>query len=900
MMLDAQLISKGENHDVAARQDRLRSAQISQIYSQSSGGSLAALLGGIVLAAALWFSDPRTGVIAWALCYVVVFMAHLLLVRAFHSAAPVGDEALAWGRWHWVVTTSGSLVWGYAVVFLFPQDVVHLQIYMIIFVGGIVAGAVAIYSPTNEYWTNILVALVPLSGRFFYQGGEYNVTVGALGIMFGIVMGFAGIRTHKLYAELLTIRFEREDLIDDLRKEISWRREVEKDLRETRDELELRVAQRTSDLKKANLELLEEIAERRKAEDALRVSENAYRSLSANIPGIVYRVWPQDNKTRFFGRGLEAITGFAPTDMNFGGISAIHQLIVPEDKDNVALLIKRAMAYDKSFEETYRIRDKTGNIRWCTDHGSSGSSREESSKHFDGVIFDVTDRKRAEDIIRESEEKYRLLVDNAQESIFVAQDGHLKFWNPATLELLGFSSEELVSLPFTHFIHPDDREMVLERHLKRLRNEPPPAVYSFRIVKKDTATLWVQLNSVLVDWEGRPATLNFLTDVTEFKRAADVHVRMERLKAIGDLAAGVAHNFNNLLQVVMAGIELALKDLESGNIIQIKKTLERVRKSSKLGSETVKRLQSFAKIRVDTTFSENKVVDLSEIVRQAVDISRPWWKTNLEKEGIRVAMELNLTDGCLVAGAESELFEVLVNLIKNAAEAVPGGGGIRITTCIIEDQVVLEVQDSGIGISNGDQKRLFEPFWTTKGAVGTGLGLAVSRGIVSSHGGTISVASTVGEGTTFTINLPLAQASSQEAAPSLSTILDLNLRILVIDDTEPLVMLLKDLLAGHGQKALAALSGTEGLALFRDNEVDLVICDLGMPEMNGWEVGKMVRSLCREKGIPKTPFILLTGWGGQFMEPDKIAESGIDGVLEKPVEVSRLFSMIQQIVLGTT
>jgi CheY-like chemotaxis protein len=193
-------------------------------------------------------------------------------------------------------------------------------------------------------------------------------------------------------------------------------------------------------------------------------------------------------------------------------------------------------------------------------------------------------------------------------------------------------------------------------------------------------------------------------------------------------------------------------------------------------------------------------------------------------------------------------------------------------------------------------KRLFEPFWSTKGVSGTGLGLAVSHGILSSHGGTISVSSTFGEGTTFTIKLPLDKTSPEQSSSSLSTILDLSLKILVIDDTAPLVMLLHDLLTGHNQTVLTAESGKQALDLFRKNEVDLIICDLGMPEMSGWEVGRMVKIICQEKQISKTPFLLLTGWGGQSLGDNNIAESGVDGILEKPVDVLKLFEMIRKVV----
>ncbi|MDQ1239851.1 MAG: hypothetical protein QG577_2037, partial [Thermodesulfobacteriota bacterium] len=223
----------GNEHDShsGSSKNRLRSAQITQIYSQSLLGSFSALLGGIVLAIALLIAEPRTEIIAWILFYFSTFVAHFVLIRAFARSQPSDEKISKWGRWHWAVTATGSVAWTYAVIFLLPTDL-HLQIFMIIFVGGIVSGAAAIYSPTREYLTSNVVILMPLAGHFLLLGGGYNVTIGSLLFMFGIVMLKVGNSVHRLYAELLSIRFERQDLIDNLTNQISVRQQVEADLRE--------------------------------------------------------------------------------------------------------------------------------------------------------------------------------------------------------------------------------------------------------------------------------------------------------------------------------------------------------------------------------------------------------------------------------------------------------------------------------------------------------------------------------------------------------------------------------------------------------------------------------------------------------------------------------------------
>ena len=153
----------------------------------------------------------------------MIFVVRLLLVSAYRKAAPTGNELLTWGTRHTLVTTLSGLIWMAAAVFIFPESSTYLQIFMIIFVGGIVAGVVVVYSATNEYLTNILLVLVPLSGRFIYQGTDFDLRIGVILFLFGGFMALLGHNIHKLYAELLTLRFEKDDLIEQLRADISWR-----------------------------------------------------------------------------------------------------------------------------------------------------------------------------------------------------------------------------------------------------------------------------------------------------------------------------------------------------------------------------------------------------------------------------------------------------------------------------------------------------------------------------------------------------------------------------------------------------------------------------------------------------------------------------------------------------
>jgi CheY-like chemotaxis protein/anti-sigma regulatory factor (Ser/Thr protein kinase) len=250
---------------------------------------------------------------------------------------------------------------------------------------------------------------------------------------------------------------------------------------------------------------------------------------------------------------------------------------------------------------------------------------------------------------------------------------------------------------------------------------------------------------------------------------------------------------------------------------------------------------------------------------------------------------------CFVNAKESEITEVLVNLVKNAAEALPTGGEIRIKTFFEGGEVILQVMDNGVGIKREHLKKVFEPFWSSKEVTsGTGMGLAVSHGIISRHGGSISVESEERQGAIFTVTLPLAKAPQEVSMASGTKMFRAKLNILVIDDIPVIVMHLEAILTKHQQTVFSATSGEEALEIFRNNKIDMVFCDLSMPGMNGWEVGRAIRAICQERDLPKTQFILLTGWGGQELEQEKIIESGVDAIVEKPIDNKKLMATVRE------
>ncbi len=388
----------------------------------------------------------------------------------------------------------------------------------------------------------------------------------------------------------------------------------------------------------------------------------------------------------------------------------------------------------------------------------------------------------------------------------------------------------------------------------------------------------------------------FFRDVTTQKRSQALILQTERIRAVGEMAAGVAHNFNNLLQIVIGGVQLALGDLAAGAEDRARGNLQQVLESSRFGAETVRRLQHFARSSPASKTIGGTCFDLSETVDEACEMTRPYWATAPERAGIPMTLERELTRPCPVEGKPNEMFEVVVNLIRNSVDAMPKGGSIKVQTRIADDRAILEVSDTGVGIPPENLGKIFQPFWTSKGFQGTGMGLSSSYGIVTRHGGRIQVESTPGQTTTFTVSVPLGRDNAVSLAPLEPEHAVGPLDILLVDDLRPVLQMIEEGLRKHNHHVVTALSGREAVEAFRNAAFDLVVCDLGMPHMNGWEVAKAVKRMCAEKGIPKCPFILLTGWFSGGPEAEHMGDSGVDIVVEKPVSVPQLLEQAERFI----
>jgi len=375
----------------------------------------------------------------------------------------------------------------------------------------------------------------------------------------------------------------------------------------------------------------------------------------------------------------------------------------------------------------------------------------------------------------------------------------------------------------------------------------------------------------------------------ELKQAQDQMVQAEKLRAMGEMASGVAHDFNNVLAAILGNIQLLLHSFEHYGPEEIKERLKTIEKASKDGAETVRRIQEFTGKRRDREFIP---LSLNDLINEVIAITEPRWKDQTQKKGIHIELVKHLGKVPPILGNPSELREVLTNIIFNAVDAMPKGGKITLSTQPhSEDWVEMRIEDTGIGMSEEVKKRIFDPFFTTKGVTSSGLGMSVSYGIIKRHGGEILVESEPEKGTTFILHLPMGYGEEvKESEKKLEKPLGMvhPAKILVIDDEEPVRDVLSRMLRAKGHYVEVASDGDEGIELFKQKPFDLVFTDLGMPKVSGWEVGKTLKTL-----NPKVPVAMITGWGME-LNKEKMSENGIDLIISKPFNFDQVTKLINE------
>lgn len=451
---------------------------------------------------------------------------------------------------------------------------------------------------------------------------------------------------------------------------------------------------------------------------------------------------------------IEKITGYTAGELSLKSVRS--KMLHPGDLEKVRAYTERIMSGKQAVVE-FRIHKKDGSLRWLADHGRPVF--DPSGKTVDaiyGAIQDITDRMVAEEALVKSAHQYRLLVENANDAIFIAQDERLCFANPKTEEITGYSQKELLKIPFMDIVHPDDRQRVVTNYRNRLAGGVLQPVYNFRIMHRSGAIAWGQINAVRIEWEGRPATLNFLRDISEQVRLETELRNSDRLKAITILSGGVAHEFNNALAVVIGNTELlenTLPDSHPGRA-----HMKSIMSASSRMADLCKKLVAFAR---GGKYAPGKLA-INSVIESVVSAIR-------DIAGKRISLHLELGNNLYPVYADTDQIRMMIHaIITNAIEGIPETGIITIKTENCSDSgqgsldggerrsdqfVCIIISDTGIGMDKKTMSMIFDPFFTTK-FQGRGMSMAAVYGIVKGHGGFINVDSEPKKGSVVKIFLP--------------------------------------------------------------------------------------------------------------------------------------------------
>ncbi len=420
------------------------------------------------------------------------------------------------------------------------------------------------------------------------------------------------------------------------------------------------------------------------------------------------------------------------------------------------------------------------------------------------------------------------------------------------------------------------------------RDEPLPVLLNFLPVHLPAEDRGTRIDAVTVTGEVLAEPTSWMTSQTQ----------RHRLEAVGRMTMGITHDFNNLLSGILGYTEL-LKAFEvtenkrpdhlealSPDALQTAYAdhLRTIERAALDGAALIKKLQRYIRQEKQIRF---EAMDLALLAEDSVALTKPYWYNEPRRQGIGIELVTEISPVPPVLGSPTELREVVVNLILNAVQAMPGGG--QLTIRVFSDPmrgVCLSVKDTGMGMSEAVKKRIFEPLFTTKGERGTGMGLAVCYGIIQEHDGTIDVISELGQGTLFEITLPHAEeiAPIEEIAPE--TVHTVPAHVLIVDDERMVRTVLSKLLVLRGHTVESAESGKQGLALIQNTHFDIVFVDQAMPEMNGREFAKLL-----QQSNPSLPIVLLTGATDMVGPGENIA-----CVLRKPFQIEEIDATIQQYI----
>jgi PAS domain S-box-containing protein len=709
------------------------------------------------------------------------------------------------------------------------------------------------------------------------------VTVAGLGIAekWGLTRAIPGVRSSATYSSIFYV-----DLILVVFAIIGSRivNDIQKDVLDLRSSLR--------QLSAAHIDVSRTAEALRESEERLRLATKATQDAIWDIDLKTGKVSWNDTYANIYGRPPETSTSLQ------WWIDNIH----PEERERTASHLQAAIgSNESSWTSEYRFRRVDG--EWAHIYDRAYIARDSSGTAWRviGAMQDLTDRKRAEARIRESEERFRRVFEEGPLGLgLLHRDFRIMQVNSALCQMIGYSENELLEMTFADITHPDDLHTDVELAERLFKGEIPSYRMQKRYIKKNGEILWMNLTaSVLRDVEGRPLYgLGMVEDVTEIKRAQEESLARQKLESLGTLAGGIAHDFNNLLGAVGAQAELGLSELGAG--ASCKEQLHSIRDVAMRGSDIVRQLMIYAGKET------NKIglADLSAIVEEML----PLLKVSLSKHAL---MSANLSQELLtvIAGA-AQLRQIVMNLITNASDAIGDRDGtILVTTRRVSllkkesaavpgllpegEYAALEVSDTGCGMSPETQDRIFDPFFSTKSA-GRGLGLSVVSRIVRDLGGAVRLKSGLGKGTTVEVMLPITVTQSETStyAPltGIEPISPRQATVLVVEDEDVLRDGVVKILRRKGFDVLEAADGSAAIDMLRGNgrHIDLMLLDLTIPGASSWEV------LGEATQVREDIRVVLTSAYAQEMGMDAAGVPQVRAFIRKPFQMADLLNVLSR------
>ncbi|MDX1630769.1 MAG: PAS domain-containing protein [Thermoanaerobaculia bacterium] len=641
-----------------------------------------------------------------------------------------------------------------------------------------------------------------------------------------------------------------------------------------------------------------DVTERERAAKRLRESEARFRQLAEKIDSVFWISSPDKEEMEYVSPAYRTVMGHPPEELYEEATRWLDH-VHPDDRDRIRRALPRQAR--GTYDEEYRIVRPDGEVRWLWERAFPIRDEEGEVYRLLGITEDITERKRAEEDLRRAEEHFRAMIENSADVIGILDENLVtRYVSPTVVEVLGYTPREITGTSGAPRVHPEDRDQAIAELRSLLERPGETLVQTHRMLAKDGSVRYVESRARnLLHVSAVGGVVVNLRDITDRKELESQLRQAQKMEAVGRLAGGIAHDFNNLLTVIRSQSDLLRMDLASSS--SLVEEVEVIQRASDRAARLTSQLLAFSREQM----LRPRIVDLNGILSDMEELlDRVLGETiNVETEYARDLPPIRVDSG--------QIEQVVLNLAVNARDAMPEGGTVRLSTEVEEldreevgerpglepgSYVCLEVSDTGVGMDEEARARVFEPFFTTKeGAEGTGLGLAVSYGIVKQSGGTIHVDSEPGEGATFTVRFPPAEGAPGEppleeesSARRRFGESEMTGRLLVVEDAPDVRRIARRILDDAGFDVRTAADAENGLEILEEEggEFDLLLTDVVLPGMSGWELVDEVRDR-----FPEVRLVVMSGYAQGPASEDRPGEIPF---IQKPFSPEVLLDVIRE------